>query len=395
MGAAGRRSGRVCAALIVVLAASLWLAGSAFASTTIYWGNYGNSTISFAAINGSGGGQLTPATAPANPLGLAIDTAKGRLLWADAGSNHIGFTRLSGSGGGDLPTTNATVATPVGLAIDPSARRVYWANSADDTIDFASLDFSGGGQLNTGAADLSTPSGVVVVPAKGKIYWTNRGANTIDYANLDGSGGGGLALSAPVDRPIGLALDPKTNTLYWANNGNNTIGFATLNGNSSGYIPSVSAQINGPAGLAVNPVTGTVYWANNSGNSIAFFVTRGPHMGRSGQVRHPGATLNEPSFPILLSPPSPGVPPTISGGSKVGATLHCSTGGWLPDSPASFFYRAPTKFTYLWTRDGTPIGNNSPKIVTPAAGRYVCHLTAANQAGEVRRKSAPHQVSAG
>ena len=376
--------------MIAALVASLWFAGAALGSTTVYWGNFGNSTISFAAVNGSGGGQLNPAAAPAGPLGLAMDSAKGRLLWADAGNNHIGFTNLSGSGGGDLPTRNATVTTPVGLAIDPVARRVYWANSANNTIDYANLDFSGGGQLNTGAADLSTPSGVVVDPASGKIYWANRGDSTIEYANLDGSGGGQVESGGTVNQPIGLALDPKTDILYWANNGNNSIGFRKLDGAAFGV--DTSPLIQSPAGLAFNPVTGTLYWANNSGNSISFVTVRGPRR-HLGHVHAPGATFDEPSFPILLAPPSPSAPPAITGGSKVGTTLHCSTGGWKADVPAASYFRAPSSFTYVWTRNGTPVGSDSSQIATKAAGRYVCHLTAANQAGELRRKTAPHQVS--
>ena len=42
--------------------------------------------------------------------------------------NKISFANLNGSGGGDLVTTGATVSSPTGAAVDPAAGRIYWAN---------------------------------------------------------------------------------------------------------------------------------------------------------------------------------------------------------------------------------------------------------------------------
>ncbi len=86
---------------------------------------------------------------------MAIDPAAGRIYWANRGNDTISFAKLDGSGGGgQLSTAGATVSLPAGVAIDPAAGRIYWANEADDTISFAKLDGTGGGgQLSTAGGD--------------------------------------------------------------------------------------------------------------------------------------------------------------------------------------------------------------------------------------------------
>jgi hypothetical protein len=151
----------------------------------------------------------------AGPSGAALDLAGGRIYWANSG-NKISFARLDGSGGGDLNTTGATVKTPGGAALDLAAGRIYWANNNGDKISFANLDGSGGGDLTTTGATVEEPYGVAVDPERGRIYWANYRLSRISFARLDGSGGGDLPItpasaaaraSYPVllDRPTGAA----------------------------------------------------------------------------------------------------------------------------------------------------------------------------------------------
>ena len=114
----------------------------------IYWANQDSATISYANLDGSGhGGQLnlTGATIT-KPHGIAVDPAAGRLYWADTGGT-ISYANLDGSGGGDLDITGATPDAPYGVTIDPAAGRIYWANLGNNTIAYANLDGSGGGGL--------------------------------------------------------------------------------------------------------------------------------------------------------------------------------------------------------------------------------------------------------
>src|SRR6266540_732268 len=134
-------------ALASLLVSAACLASMARAADRVYWANGGNDTISFANLNGTGGGDLGTSGATASaPSGVAIDPAAGRIYWANSNANKISFANLDGSGGGgDLNTTGATVNGPEGVAIDPAAGRIYWANYGDNKISFADLDGSGGG----------------------------------------------------------------------------------------------------------------------------------------------------------------------------------------------------------------------------------------------------------
>ena len=191
------------------------------AADSIYWGNWGqtNNSISFANLDGSGGGDL--ATLPNDAAGgLAIDSATDRIYWADIRGNKISYANLDGGGGGGLPTGAATIDRPIGVAIDPAASRIYWANAYGNKISYASLNGSGGGDLATGPATVANPNGVAIDPAAGRIYWANAYGNKISYANLNGSGGGDLATGpATVSSPAGVAVDPAAGRIYWASNG--------------------------------------------------------------------------------------------------------------------------------------------------------------------------------
>ena len=111
--------------LLIALAA-LFAAPAAHAADRIYWSNFETDTITWANLNGNGGGGTvnTGDATVDGPMGLTIDPAHGRVYWANW-ANHMGTTisyaNLDGSGGGDLDITGpATIAGPHGLAIDPT-----------------------------------------------------------------------------------------------------------------------------------------------------------------------------------------------------------------------------------------------------------------------------------
>ena len=158
----GRRLGvLLIAAALLVLAAT----PAALGADRIYWGN-GNDTISYANLDGSGGGgqlNLSGAT-PSSPRGVAIDRAAGRIYWANQGNDTISYANLDGSGGGgELNISGTLPSKPHGLAIDPAAGRIYWAND-DNTISYANLDGSGGDQLDITGATPDSPYGAAIDP---------------------------------------------------------------------------------------------------------------------------------------------------------------------------------------------------------------------------------------
>ena len=328
-------------ALIGAVLLFMGVVQDAQAANQVFWGNYGGSpaSISFANLDGSGGGDLNTAGATVSePLGLAIDIGAGRVYWANDSAPKISFANLDGGGGGDLDTTGATTNPLAGIAIDPGAGKVYWGNYAPDTISFASLDGSGaGGDLNIVGTTPEDPSGIAIDPAVGRIYWASDSpANKISFANLDGSGGGDLNTSgATVDRPFGVALDSAAGKIYWANFGPaSRISFANLDGSGGGDLSITGTTVEHPLGVALDPPAGRIYWGDGT-DHISYANLDGSG---GGELITAGASLDSPAFPALLQAPSGTGIPAITGRTSPRSPLRCSDGAWAPDLLGSFLY---------------------------------------------------------
>jgi low density lipoprotein-related protein 2 len=390
---ARRQARRLFAVSVVVGALAGSLPSPAGAADLLYWGNNNGTSLSFANLDGSGGGDIF--SAADGPAGIAIDSVTGRLYYTNEGANTISFLNPDGSPGGNLNTGAATVEAPDGLAIDPASRKIFWANDTiPGAISFAGLDGGGGGDLNTGAATVEGPSGVAIDTATGRLYWANYNDPSISFANLDNSGGGGdlTTAGATLAGPSGVAIDPSSGRIFWADYGaGNRISFARLDGSGGGDLSTSGATVAGPWGVAVDPEAGRVYWANNTGGSLAFARLDGS--GGGGSLATGGATVEGPAFPVIQKVPVGSAPPVISGGSKVGATLSCSQGSWATDLFSAHLYRAPSAFAFQWSRDGKDIaGATSGSVAASKAGQYVCRVTGSNRAGAATQSSAPHRV---
>ena len=69
----------------------------------------------------------------AAPAAIGAD----RAYWAN-GNDTVSYANLDGSGGGGLLNlSGATPDGPRGVAVDPAAGRIYWANQGNDTISYA------------------------------------------------------------------------------------------------------------------------------------------------------------------------------------------------------------------------------------------------------------------
>ncbi len=377
-----------------IVCAGLVLAASASAADTVYWANEVGSTISFANLNGSGGGgNLSTTGAERNsPEGMAIDPATGKIYWSNLDGNTISWADLDGGGGGILSTSGVTPNAPTGVAVDPADGKIYWANQSGDTISFANLDGSGGGgTLNTTGATKDGPVGVALDPANGKIYWTNFEDDKISFANLDDSGGGGdLPISGTtLEGPYGLAIDPETEKIYWSNFSccGDTISFANLDGSGGGILSTPGVSPSGPSGVAIDPAAGKIYWANGNANKIAVANLDGSG---GSDLTTTGATPDGPRFLALLNVPGGAGVPVISGGPAVGSSLSCTQGLWATDLLPASDYLAPERFVFGWSESGTAIpGATSSSIVAGSPGSYTCQVTASNQAGPTTQSSAP------
>jgi DNA-binding beta-propeller fold protein YncE len=416
--AAGRETGAILAGVTrrnrmlaaVVVAFAIYVAASARAGAAdrVYWSNSGGDRISYANLDGTGGGgnlNTTGAISGAGNLyfGLAIDLAAGKLYWANYNAGHpeddaISYANLDGSGGGTLDTTGAKVEAPVGVAIDPATNRIYWANSFPGGISWANLDGSGGGDLDTSGATVSEPAGVAIDPATNRIYWTNASANKISWASLDGSGGEDLSITGPptVNKPEGLAIDPVSGRIYWANRGAGTISWANLDGSGGEDLSTSGATTSEPTGVAVDLEGGRVYWGNFAGGvdkKISFANldgSGGEDLNIAGAIET-GAF----SFPALLKAPRGTGAPSVSGGSATGSTLTCSQGSWAADAGSEFLFQSPQSYAYAWQLNGADIpGADATTLVANDPGLYSCRVSAANVAGSSAQSSAQVQVSA-
>ena len=204
----------------------------------VYWIEpNGPDSIWWANVDGSGhgGGPLNVAGATVSgPIGLAIDpTVKpaGRIYWLNsqfsAGNpTGISFANLDGSGGGNLNVGSLPMDLPTAFAVDPVKQLAYWANSRSNTIAFVHLNGDGGGDLvKTGSEPVSSPLAITIDRAANRVYWVNSAAtNTISWADLSNTGAasdvGGHVFTDPLTLdygggPGGLAVDHAADRIYW------------------------------------------------------------------------------------------------------------------------------------------------------------------------------------
>jgi DNA-binding beta-propeller fold protein YncE len=184
---------------------------------TIYWSNAVTKTIAWARLDGSAGGVLN--TTGAGPIGnvfrIAVDPVGGRVYW---GSNSntpgvpstIGYANVNNTGGGELNIAGATPPDEVsGLAVDPAAGRLYWLDANQEIVSFASLSGAGGEDLNTSGDIFNRPWGLALDPALGKLYWGNERNEEVraDAIGVGFLAGGGSSIS-PVTAPVNGPQDP-------------------------------------------------------------------------------------------------------------------------------------------------------------------------------------------
>ncbi|MGC1165856.1 MAG: hypothetical protein WA862_07105 [Solirubrobacterales bacterium] len=381
----------------LAVACALCLPATAEAADRIYVANEqgsGRPLVSFANLDGSGGGDLVPGALPNDYAdGVAIDAAAGRLYFGRSSSagDRISFVNLDGTGRGDLSTPGVTVDFPNGLAIDPAAGMIYWANYGANQITFARLDGSGAGTINTVGATVTSPIGVAIDPAGGRIYWANNPPGSkISFANLDGSGGGDLnTAGATSGSAWGVALDVAAGRIYWGNG--STISFARLDSSGGGDLPVTGATVMNPGGAALDIPAGRIYWANTTADTISFAALDGSG---GANLATSGASLGGPSLPALLKRPAGAGAPVLAGGSTPGSELSCSRGSWAPDLLGAFLYRAPASFTFEWSREGVALpGATASALTATEPGDYRCTVTASNFAGSSSQTSAVHTIA--
>lgn len=139
----------------------------------VFWGDSAGATsvVAFANLNNTGGGgilDITGATVPTNVRSLAVDSGAGRVYWLNGSADRISYASVNGGGGGDIDLTTAPYSNPYGLALDPVLGKLYWANwgngaTATDAIGFSALNGSGAGGITPLTAPVNGPQDPVIL----------------------------------------------------------------------------------------------------------------------------------------------------------------------------------------------------------------------------------------
>jgi hypothetical protein len=376
-----------------VILVALVLAPAAHAQDRVYWTEVGGGStgLSFATLDGSGGGTLTfPTPKTFAFYGLTVDTAAGRFYWSD--ENTIESMAFDGTGQRTFDTGGVLTTSTRDLSIDPDGRRLIWSReSRTSPIEIARLDGGGGGPLTAPAMTIPFTTSLVFDPPTQRVYFAGRNFPRIPplyFAAIDGSGGGALPLEG-LEPEAGLAIDHANGRIYWVTE-RGTIHSANLDGSAPALVPTGLATVAEPEGLAIDEATGTIYWGNRKAHALSFARLDGSG---GGQLNIGGSLPGNTIQPVLLVAPRSAAAPVVTGTASPGATLTC-TAEWAPDQPQANLFDAAGSVAYRWTRDGAPIaGADGRTLTVPAAGSaYACAATATNVAGSTTVASAPFAV---
>lgn len=390
----GRRLALLAGAITFAMLAVLAIAARAQASETIYWDNYDGASVSYANIDGSGGGLLALSNKIAQPEGMAFDPADGRIYIASSETNQIVWANVNG-GGGVLDTGGAPVEDPEGVVVDEATQTVYWANDeTSGSIGYASAGGGSGGLLNLSGASSESPYKLAIDTANNRIYWVNSSTEKLYSADLGGSGGSELPVSggAPVPEDVhAINIDPSAGRLYWLDETLGKIGWVNVSGVGGGAISPGSAFV-GPYGMAFDPSMGRFYWGNYSNKTKAENAIGTVTLsGSAGGITPTSAPVSGPQDPVILKSPTGAGAPAIT---QSVAALSCSQGSWSSDYPGSFVYGAPVSYAYQWLLNGAAIaGATASTYTATTAGSYTCSVTGKNVSGSVSQTSGAATVT--
>ena len=156
------------------------------------------------------------------PLGITIDTTRGKLYWTEA----LGVIQRANLNGSNIQTIITGLNSPKDIAVDMVEGKLYWTE-ASGVIRRANLN---GSNIQTFATGLGTLGNITM--AGGNLYWTEKIGETqgkIRRARLTGSNVADLITLSSV--PVGIAVDLADNKLYWTET-QGRIRRANLNGSN-------------------------------------------------------------------------------------------------------------------------------------------------------------------
>lgn len=176
----------------------------------VYWTDVNNVVIARSNLDGSDPENLLT-TGITWPSELVVHPADGRMYWGDQVTFLLKRSDLTGGSA----TTLRSTSFHVGMAIDTAGGKVYWTTSDSllaGKILRCNLD---GTTQETIVTGVDKPAHVALDIAGGKVYWTDYVVDVVRRANLDGTDVETIFAVGANFNPRGIALDLKAGKVYW------------------------------------------------------------------------------------------------------------------------------------------------------------------------------------
>lgn len=167
---------------------------------TLYWTSSNMVTgprIYRSGINGTAPFVLESLPAAANPRGICVDHAGGKVYWADFERDGIYRANLDGTLMEQWQVLPAA-SRPYGIAFDPVGQRVIWTEYSGKIRSCG----TGGGSPITLIASLLSPTYIALDPANGQMYWSESGVGA-QRLYKGSMAGGTRVLLAPIITTFG------------------------------------------------------------------------------------------------------------------------------------------------------------------------------------------------
>ena len=306
------RATRLSALGLMVL--GLLAAASPAAADRVYFGS--NTTISYANLDGSGGGNLEHRRGDGRLAEGDRDRPGGGAdLLGQRGSRVEGLVgqprrqrrrRPAGHRARGHSTPGALPSTPPPAGSTGRTTR----RAASEAITYASFDGSVVGFLPTTGATASEPTGVAIDPASGRLYWSN-------YAGQDllreprrqrrrrrqhhRERSARLPKGWRSTRPAGGSTGPTMKTRSPTSRGSPTPGSTA----AAAATWRANRRSNSREGVAIDPTTDRAYWANSAAFSGTGSISYGSLEGGQGGSLNLAGAVTTPgiAYPALLKAP--------------------------------------------------------------------------------------------
>jgi hypothetical protein len=226
--------------------------------THLYWADYGDGSLTSAALLGGAPVAIVPPTGdsgvPTGPTAIASDAQN--IYWVDSAVGTVNQMPLQG---GTIVRLASNRLTPMAIAVDSTS--VYWVDygSAGNDGSVNKVPIGTPDSITPLATSEQQPSGIAIDAAN--VYWTDRANPTGTVKSVPIHGGTIVPIAQNQGAPTGVAVDSQF--VYWTNYDDNTVLKAPIGGGMSYTL--ASAQ-NNPSAIAVDDKN--VYWANQGSGFI-------------------------------------------------------------------------------------------------------------------------------